>query len=52
MLFALEQLTHVTVAPANVDQMQNAVAQRLFALMEIALQVSIDRYKLHIEYCL
>ena len=45
----LVRLIPVLMAFVCVDQMQNAVAL-LFAEMEIALQVSIDRYRLHIEY--
>ena len=50
LLLALGHPIHVIVAPVSVDQMQNAVAQRLFAEMETVLKVSIDRYRLHIEY--
>ena len=46
----LVRLTPVLMAFVSVDQMQNAVALHLLAVVEIALQVSVDRYRLHIEY--
>ena len=50
LLLALGHPIHAIVARANADQMMNAVEIRLFAAMEIALQVSVDRYILHIIY--
>ena len=52
LILALEIAIHVIVAPASVDQMLNVVALRRFAVMEIALQVSVDRYRLNIRYSL
>ena len=45
LLLAMGQPIHVIVASVSVDQMQSAVAQRLFAVVEIALHVSINRYR-------